>query len=378
MRRRYTFVHATAFKAYSYDTIDEWLGNISDDFTFGAGMNWSFSNVEGGVLGEFTWDCTHNVTGKSPGIETRDNIRYSLKDGKITAAKLLYSDPAAIEEACTPEGAYAGVVAVTGAAGFIASETVKQLLNTGYHVRGTIRATEEHAHLYALAASLPGKIELFEADLNDPASFDECFQGCDLVIHLAAHVGVWEVDPYVEVVNPMVEGAKAVVAAVKRCGARRLVMTSSTFAITNWMSMNAKPKNGSLFTEEDWNEETSDELVRNAENKFDAYGAGKPLSEKAAWAKAEELGVDVVMIHPGIVFGPPVHKGGATISMFTDGLSEGGHPFIAGGVFGAIDVRDIAKVRGLHRHYCDVHAIPRFASDVCVCMCVCVCVCVVR
>jgi hypothetical protein len=56
-------------------------------------MNWSFSNVESGVIGEFTWDCTHIVTGLSPPPTTRDIIRYHLVGGKISAVKLTMTDP---------------------------------------------------------------------------------------------------------------------------------------------------------------------------------------------------------------------------------------------------------------------------------------------
>lgn len=87
------FEHAAAFKAYNYDTINEWLGNIGAEWRFGEGMNWSFSNVEGGVIGEFTWDCAHVVTGLSPPPTTRDIIRYRLVDGKISSVKLTVTDP---------------------------------------------------------------------------------------------------------------------------------------------------------------------------------------------------------------------------------------------------------------------------------------------
>ena len=36
---------------------------------------------------------------------------------------------------------------------------------------------------------------------------------------------------------------------------------------------------------------------------FSRYGASKPLAEKAAWEEAEKLGVDLVTILPGVVFG---------------------------------------------------------------------------
>ena len=43
----------------------------------------------------------------------------------------------------------ADLVTVTGASGFIAKHVVLQLLNRGYHVRGTVRSPEKAAHLRA-------------------------------------------------------------------------------------------------------------------------------------------------------------------------------------------------------------------------------------
>ena len=57
---------------------------------------------------------------------------------------------------------------VTGATGFVASELVKQLLEKGYTVRGTVRSLHNESkvqHLQRLGKALPGKLTLHEADL---------------------------------------------------------------------------------------------------------------------------------------------------------------------------------------------------------------------
>jgi GDP-D-mannose dehydratase len=59
-------------------------------------------------------------------------------------------------------------VVVTGATGFVASELVKQLLEKGYTVRGTIRSLQNESkvqHLRRLDQALPGSLTLHEADL---------------------------------------------------------------------------------------------------------------------------------------------------------------------------------------------------------------------
>ena len=77
---------------------------------------------------------------------------------------------------------------VTGAAGFVASELVHQLLAAGWSVRGTVRAPSDAGrvgHLRALAAALPGTLELVAADLLTEGAFDGAVAGCDVVFHVA-------------------------------------------------------------------------------------------------------------------------------------------------------------------------------------------------
>ncbi len=67
---------------------------------------------------------------------------------------------------------------VTGASGYVATETVKQLLEKGYDVRATVRsvsAKDKVQHLELLAKALPGNLVLFEGDLLKPGDtvFDE-------------------------------------------------------------------------------------------------------------------------------------------------------------------------------------------------------------
>ena len=62
----------------------------------------------------------------------------------------------------------APTVVVTGATGFVASELVKQLLEKGYTVRGTVRSLQSESkveHLGRLGKALRGRLTLHEADL---------------------------------------------------------------------------------------------------------------------------------------------------------------------------------------------------------------------
>lgn len=88
---------------------------------------------------------------------------------------------------------------ITGAAGFVGSEIVHQLLAKGYDVVATARNVDAGggsgdggsggpgrcSHLVALASVLPGTLELKAAELMKEGSFDEAVKGCDFIFHVA-------------------------------------------------------------------------------------------------------------------------------------------------------------------------------------------------
>jgi len=108
-------------------------------------------------------------------------------------------------------------VMVTGATGYMASWIVKQLLEEGISVNATVRDpsnAEKVAHLTALAATSPGELRSFKADLLDPGSFDEPMQGCELVIHTASPFFLAKPkDPEQELIRPAKEGTRNVLEA---------------------------------------------------------------------------------------------------------------------------------------------------------------------
>ena len=71
--------------------------------------------------------------------------------------------------------------------GFVATELIKQLLEKGYHVVGSVRKLDSSRAdtLKALNAALPGKLELVEADILTSGALDKAVQGCTYVFHTA-------------------------------------------------------------------------------------------------------------------------------------------------------------------------------------------------
>ncbi len=223
-------------------------------------------------------------------------------------------------------------VCVTGATGYVASQIVAQLLQEGYRVRGTVRSTKNTEKLSPLTR-LDGaaeRLELVEADLGDPASFDAAVAGCEVVMHTASPYVLDVKDPQRDLVDPAVEGTRGVLSACKRAGTvKRVVLTSSMAAITD-------EPDGRVLTEADWNEKSS--LERNP------YYYSKTLAEKAAWRFVEEEkpGFDLVVLNPFAVIGPslvpPLNQSNA---IFVE-LLTGKVPAIIELAFGFVDVRDVA------------------------------------
>ena len=83
------------------------------------------------------------------------------------------------------------LVLVTGASGFLATHVVKQLLELGYRVRGTVRSLNNQKKvepLKVLVKNPKHELELVEADLCDENSWLAAVKDCTYVIHTASPV----------------------------------------------------------------------------------------------------------------------------------------------------------------------------------------------
>lgn len=240
----------------------------------------------------------------------------------------------------TPAGHRDALVVVTGASGFIASHVVRELLERGYRVRGTVRDPSDEAktsHLLEMAAELGAaeRLELVAGDLMQEGSFDDCMLDARFVCHMAAAVIMAAKDPQRQIVDVAVKGTHNVLGAVERAAAvETLVMTSSIAAV-----IDEEQTHDHTFTEADWNESASV-----AES---PYPRAKVDSERAAMAwvvsQSEASRPRFVRINPVFVMGPVLARvhGRSSPAIMRDLLS-GKLPGIPDFQFGIVDVRDVA------------------------------------
>lgn len=205
-------------------------------------------------------------------------------------------------------------VLVTGAAGHLGNNVVRQLLARGRKVRVLVHSE---------SASFDGlDLEKSPGDILDRSSLDGAFEGVDVVYHFAAKVSILPKEgPSVTRTNTL--GPKNVVDACLAHRVRRLVHASSVHALTPGGS----------------NGVTDENCAPNRDPGAPAYDRSKAAGEGEVRAGIER-GLDAVIVNPTAVIGPhdyrPHLAGRALIDMYLGKL-----PTSVEGGFNWVDARDV-------------------------------------
>jgi dihydroflavonol-4-reductase len=222
-------------------------------------------------------------------------------------------------------------VLLTGISGYIGQHCGAELLRQGYEVVGTIRSrAKADATRIAIAKAAPiEKLSFAEADLLSDKGWDEAMKGCTYVMHVASPFLLAEPKQENELIAPAVEGTRRVIAAAQRAGVKRLVLTSSTFAMI-------AGKDTGRYGPDAWSDVNAD---------IGAYAKSKTLAERAAWDAAEAGGMELTVINPGAVFGPSLGAklDGQSVALMT-AMIGGKLPMIPDLSMGMVDVRDAARL----------------------------------
>jgi NAD+-dependent farnesol dehydrogenase len=186
-------------------------------------------------------------------------------------------------------------VLLTGGTGFLGKNVARHLVAAGHDVRLLARGTSN-------TAQLPPGVEIVRGDVSDAASFERAAQGCGGVVHMAALVKVWVPDGS-EFDRVNVGGVRHALAAARAAGAR-LVYTSSFIAVGPT------------------GREPADEArVHDLKSFRNHYERTKALADVLA-REAAAAGQDVVLLYPGVVYGPgELTEANLVVKMIRDHLA---------------------------------------------------------
>ena len=222
-------------------------------------------------------------------------------------------------------------VLLTGVGGYIGQHCAAELLRKGYEVVGTIRSPAKAETVrQAIASAAPvDRLRFVAADLMSESGWGEAVKGCAFAVHVASPFLLAEPKDENALIAPAVEGTKRVIAAAQREGVKRLVLTSSTFAII-------AGKESGRYGPDSWSD---------LGTKIGAYAKSKTLAERAAWRAVEGGEMELTVINPGAVFGPSLgaKMDGQSVAMMT-AMIGGKMPMIPDLSMGMVDVRDVARL----------------------------------
>jgi dihydroflavonol-4-reductase len=227
------------------------------------------------------------------------------------------------------------LVLVTGVSGFIAMHITQQLLDAGYHVRGTLRSLDKGKYLrevYSRITPHAEHLSFHAADLTEDAGWETAVAGCAFVIHVASPFPSGPPRHEDELIIPAREGTLRVLRAAAAVGTvKRLVLTSSVAAIIDGRESSDRP-----LTEADWSD---------LNGPIAAYSKSKTVAEMAAWSfmETENPPFDMVAINPGTVLGPIFDKRQISTSIeLVLKLLRREVPGVPALNFPVVDVRDVA------------------------------------
>ena len=205
-------------------------------------------------------------------------------------------------------------ILVTGAAGLVGKEVIKQLLDSGEKVKAIY-------HSAPFSLSHPN-LEIAQCDILDVITLEEVMKGITHVYHSAAIVSYDPKDKH-SILKINIEGTANVVNACIDAGVKKLVHVSSVAAL-------GRMRQGEMVTEQmNWTEETSNSV----------YGKSKYLGELEVWRGIGE-GLQAVIVNPSLILGGANWESGSS-AIFRNAYNE--FKWYTEGISGFVDVRDVAR-----------------------------------
>lgn len=206
-------------------------------------------------------------------------------------------------------------IGVTGAAGHIGAAVCHTLIQMGHEVTALVRQDKNAIQ------HLP--IIFCQGNITEPHTLQDFMANCEVVIHTAATIDLgYNFDPKLYDIN--VKGTENVLRCAKEAGVKRVIHVSSIHA---------------------YNQHPQHEVLDEGRSFVTApcvyYDITKREGHIAA-LKAATQGLEVVVVCPTSVIGPPDHKPSKMGKAIID-IYNGAIPAVFKGGFDFVDVRDVAK-----------------------------------
>ena len=250
------------------------------------------------------------------------------------------------------------MILITGGAGFLGQRLIRALAGlTKMPIRCLVRPGTSRTITDSIAEANPGaKLEFVPVNFNDPSDLQDAVEGVEVVYHVAASMS----GSFASMVANTVVGSVNLYEACLNADVERFVLVSS-FAVVGAADVDRK---GMI------DEHTP--LEPHPERR-DAYAFSKHRQEMLAWEYSRNHDLPLVVVRPGVIFGPPngilgprvgvdvfglfLHLGGSNRIplIYVDNCAElvarsGLVPEIENEIFCAVD-NDLPTSRRLLRRY---------------------------
>jgi nucleoside-diphosphate-sugar epimerase len=185
-------------------------------------------------------------------------------------------------------------ILVTGAGGFLGRRIVEQLLAHGQSdVRAMLRDTSKAAALQEIASRFSAAhVAMFAANLKNRAEIAAAVEGVEIVIHAAAAMKGSPAEMFLDSVVASRNLLDSIVERQEQTGQRMRVVLVSSFGAIGV----AELPRGAIIDE-------SSPMERRPRER-DVYSFTKLRQEQMFWEYAQRHGVDVVVLRPGVIYGP--------------------------------------------------------------------------
>ena len=207
------------------------------------------------------------------------------------------------------------LVLITGATGFLGYGVLVEALKKGYQVRIAVRSQAKAQKVFeapsfkALNLSKDQLTWVIVPDMAAPGAYDDAVKDVKYIIHVASPIPTFgglnppPKEKYAEFfIKPAMAGDIGMLkSAAKESSVKRVVLTSSTVAITPFEYYMGKGDYSRVFTASD----RIDFDEGPYELEFQAYSAGKGAALKAAedFVRVHKPGFDLIPIIPSWIFG---------------------------------------------------------------------------